>query len=374
MFSRNETECCSRAGGVPGKRKNVMLIYGGGSIKKNTVYQQVISALHGYSRIEFSGIEANPHYETCVKAVKMIRDHQIDYLLAVGGGSVIDATKFIAAAALYTGDPWDLMIGKARIEKALPFGTVLTLPATGSEMNNGFVISKAETEEKLAMDSRYTFPQFSILDPETTYTLPDRQTANGIVDTFVHVLEQYLTYDQHALLQDYFAEAILKVLIEEGEKVLKNPHDYDIRANLMWASTWGLNNWIAQGVEEDWATHMIGHELTAFYGIDHAQTLAIVLPGMMKIKSDAKGEKILQMGDHVFGITSGTAEERMNKTIAKVEAFFHTIGVKTRLSDYGLDEEAIEKVAQRFKERGWVLGEHHDIDDKAVKEILMLRL
>ena len=354
--------------------KNVMVIYGGGSIKKNGVYNQVVAALHQHQWIEFSGIEANPHYETCLKAVKMIREHQIDFLLAVGGGSVIDATKFIAAAALYAGDPWDLMVRKSAITQALPFGTVLTLPAAGSEMNKGFVITKAETQEKLAMGSSKTAPQFSILDPETTYTLPDRQTANGIVDTFVHVTEQYLTFNQDAPLQDYFAEAILKVLVEEGAKVFQNPCDYNVRANLMWASTWGLNNWIAQGVEEDWATHLIGHELTAFYGIDHGQTLAIVLPGVMKIKSDTKAEKILQMGAHLFGITSGATEERIAKTIAKTEDFFHTLGIKTRLSDYGIGEEAIDRVAQRIKERNWLLGEHEDIDYLTVHKILRERL
>lgn len=354
--------------------KNILIIYGGGSIKKNDVYRQVVTALQDHQWMEFSGIEANPHYETCLKAVNMIREYQIDFLLAVGGGSVIDATKFIAVAALYTGDPWDLMIGKATIDKALPFGTVLTLPATGSEMNKGFVITKAETQEKFAMGSYKTFPQFSILDPETTYTLPDKQTANGIVDTFVHVTEQYLTFNQQTPLQDYFAESILKVLIEEGVKVFENPHDYDIRANLMWASTWGLNNWIAQGVEEDWATHMIGHELTAFYGIDHGQTLAIVLPGVLKVKSNTKAEKILQMGERVWGITAGSSEERIEKTINKTETFFHSLGIKTRLSDYGIGEDVIDKIAQRFKERNWFLGEHQDIDYQVVETILRLRL
>ncbi|MEG1556335.1 MAG: iron-containing alcohol dehydrogenase, partial [Bacteroidales bacterium] len=236
----------------------VMMLTGTGSIKKNGVYEQVIDALRKFKVVEFWGIEPNPHYETCLKAVAQIRAEKVDFLLAVGGGSVIDATKFIAASVFYSGDPWDLMTGKAKVEAAVPFGTVLTLPATGSEMNKNFVITKVATEEKLALSSVYVYPKFSVLDPETTYSLPPVQTANGIVDTFVHVMEQYLTFEQHAELQDYFAESILKVLIKESKNVFKNPRDYDTRANLMWASSWGLNEWIAQGVAEDWATHMIG--------------------------------------------------------------------------------------------------------------------
>lgn len=274
----------------------VMLIYGGGSILKNGVYDQVTAALKNFWWIEFSGIEANPHYETSVKAIEKIRENNVDFLLAVGGGSVIDAVKFIAAGAAIHHDPWDIMTGKAPISKALPFGTVITLPATGSEMNNNFVITKNETKEKLAAGSVLLFPKFSILDPETTYSLAPIQTANGIVDAFVHVIEQYLTCMNNAPLQDYFAESIMKVLIEESKKVFDHPTDYEVRANLMWASSWALNGWIAQGVSEDWATHMIGHELTAFFGIDHAQTLAIVLPGVMEVMKDFKNIKFYNLG------------------------------------------------------------------------------
>ncbi|MDR3046953.1 MAG: iron-containing alcohol dehydrogenase [Bacteroidales bacterium] len=356
------------------KNKKVMILYGGGSIKKNGVYDQVKTALFEYHWVEFSGLEANPHYETCTKAVKKIRAEKVDFLLAVGGGSVIDATKFIAAAACYQGDAWDLMIEKAPIDAALPFGTVLTLPATGSEMNMGFVITKAATQEKLAMDSFHTLPQFSVLDPETTFTLPPVQTANGIIDTFVHITEQYLTYNQHALVQDYFAEALLKVLVEEGHKVLQQPHNYDIRANLMWASTWALNNWISQGVVADWATHIIGHELTAFHGIDHGKTLAIVLPGVLKRERTKKADKIIQMGKNVFGITEGTRDELIDKTIDTMEKFFNSLGIQTHLSDYGVDESTISKIALRMKERNWILGENQDIDYTAVAEILHDRI
>lgn len=354
------------------KSSKVLMLYGGGSIKKNGVYDQTIKALEGYEYYEFSGIEPNPHYETCMKAVAMIKDKNIDFLLSVGGGSVLDATKFIAAAACFDGgDPWQILSKKAPIKKALPFGDIITLPATGSEMNSGGVITRAETEEKLAFGSSFTFPLFSVLDPTVTYTLPPRQVGNGVVDAFVHVMEQYLTYSESsALLQDYMSEAIVKTLVSEGPKALKNPTDYDVRGNIMWASTWALNGWIAQGVPEDWATHMIGHEITAFYGIDHAQTLAIVLPGVMTVMQKQKSKKITRLGKEVFGIEGDDAIER---TIKAVENFFETMGLKTHLSDYNLGDEAIEKVSNRLAERGWKLGECNNITSDVVKEILILR-
>ncbi|MEG2070164.1 MAG: iron-containing alcohol dehydrogenase, partial [Bacteroidales bacterium] len=282
--------------------------------------------------------------------------------------------KFIAASVFYSGDPWDLMTGKAKVEAAVPFGTVLTLPATGSEMNKNFVITKVATEEKLALSSVYVYPKFSVLDPETTYSLPPVQTANGIVDTFVHVMEQYLTFEQHAELQDYFAESILKVLIKESKNVFKNPRDYDTRANLMWASSWGLNEWIAQGVAEDWATHMIGHELTAFCGIDHGQTLAIVLPALMQVMRHDKQDKILQMGKRVVRITEGDEDERIDKTIEFVETFFRSLGVKTHLKEYGVNASVIDKIVNRFEERKWNLGENKNITPDMVRQILLLAL
>lgn len=356
------------------KSQKVLILYGGGSIKKNGVYDQVINALAGYNYLEFSGIEPNPHYETCMKAVELIKKEKIDFLLSVGGGSVLDATKFIAAAALFNGDPWDILAKGARIKEALSFGDVITLPATGSEMNNGGVISKAATQEKLSFASGKTYPKFSILDPETTYSLPIRQIANGVVDSFVHVMEQYLTTgDEHTPLQDYMAEAIAKTVVEEGPKILKDPDNYEVRANFMWAATWALNGWINCGVEEDWATHMIGHEITAFYGLDHAQTLAIVLPGVMEIMKEQKSKKICQLGKNVFGINESDSEKQIAKTIEAVEKFFESVGVKTRLSDYGLGEEAISKVTNRLAERGWQLGEKQNIDSNVVKRILELR-
>jgi len=354
----------------------ILVIYGGGSIKSNGVYGQVSTALSGFEWYEFSGIEANPHYETCMRAVTLIKEKKVNYLLAVGGGSVIDATKFIAAATNFEGnDPWDILSKQSKITSALPFGVVLTLSATGSEMNGGAVITKAETKEKLAFGSLLTYPKFSVLDPETTFSLPVKQVCNGVIDSFVHVMEQYLTYPVNAMIQDKFAESILSTLTIEGPKVLETPQDYGVRANLMWASTWALNGWIACGVPEDWATHMIGHEITALYGLDHAQTLAIVLPGVMTVLKEQKAEKILQLGEQVFGIYNNmTKEERINATINAVEGFFEEMQTKTHLSDYGLGREVVDSVSERMKARGWKLGEKHNITSDIVKEILTLRL
>lgn len=349
----------------------VLMTYGGGSIKKNGVYDQAVKALSGFEWYEFSGIEPNPHYETCMKAVAMIKEKGINFILSVGGGSVLDATKFISAAVCFEeGDPWMILKG-GKIKKAMSFGDIITLPATGSEMNNGAVITRAETQEKLAFASSLTYPKFSVLDPTVTYSLPPRQTANGVVDAFVHVMEQYLTYNEgDSLLQDNMAEAIVKTLVAEGPKALKEPTNYDVRANLMWASTWALNGWIACGVPEDWATHMIGHEITAFFGLDHAQTLAIVLPGVMTVLKEQKGKKITRLGKEVFGIQG---DDAIDKTIKAVENFFESMGVKTHLSDYGLGDEAIIKVAERLASRGWKLGEHQNITLDVIKEILTIR-
>ncbi len=359
------------------KGAKVLMVFGGGSIKRTGVYDQVKNALNGFSLFEFGGIEPNPHYETCMKAVEVVKSENIDFLLAVGGGSVLDATKFIASAALYkNGDPWDILdkAGEVAVEKAIPLGAVLTLPATGSEMNGNSVITRAETKEKKAFSSPLVMPQFSILDPECVFTLPDKQIANGVVDAFVHVFEQYLTYEVNSPLQDRWAEGILLTLIEEGPKVLANKTDYDAAANFMWSATMALNGIIAVGVPQDWATHGIGHELTAFHGIDHGRTLAIVLPGIMHVKRESKKDKILQYGERIWGITKGTVDERIDSAIAKTIEFFESLGVPTTLPEYEVPEETIDIITTRFKENGVVLGEKGDIDYKEVEAILRDRL
>jgi NADP-dependent alcohol dehydrogenase len=357
---------------IPADAK-ILVIYGGGSIKTNGVYEQVKTAIAGRSFLEFGGIEANPHFETLLKAVELIRTEGINFLLAVGGGSVVDGTKFIAAAVNFEGDPWDILAKHAAVKSALPFGAVLTLPATGSEMNTASVVTKWETQEKLFFSSPLVFPKFSVLDPETTYSLPIRQVSNGIVDAFTHVMEQYLTYPVNAPLQDRMAESILKTLIEEGPKVLADLHDYNARSNVMWCATMALNGLIGVGVPQDWATHMIGHELTALHGIDHAQTLAIVLPNVLTVRRDHKREKLLQYADRVWGLVDGTEESRIDQAIAKTREFFEAVGIRTHLSDYGVGLDVIPLITDRFEKRGFVaLGENKDITPKVVEQILTL--
>ena len=357
---------------------NILLTYGGGSIKKNGIYDQVITALKGFNIVEFGGIEANPHYETLMKGVALVKANQIDFLLAVGGGSVLDGTKFIAAAALWEGnDPWDILTrrNQATILKALPIGTVLTLPATGSEMNGTGVITKWETKDKLAFGSEYTLPCFSILDPEVVFSLPQIQISNGIVDAYIHVIEQYLTYPANAQIQDRFAESILITLIKEGPKVLADRSSYDAAANFMWAATMALNGLIGVGVPQDWASHQIGHELTAFCGIDHGQTLCIVLPGIMRVKRENKQAKMLQYGERVWNITEGSVDERIDAIIEKTVNFFESVGIRTKLADYGVGSEIIPRVVNRFIERGIKgIGERGDLTTDDIAKILELQL
>ncbi|HOQ46888.1 MAG TPA: iron-containing alcohol dehydrogenase [Bryobacteraceae bacterium] len=349
----------------------ILMTYGGGSIKRNGVYDQVRSALAGRSFAEFGGIEPNPRYETLMKAVEIVRAEKIDFLLAVGGGSVLDGTKFIAAAAPFQGDPWDIVLKKAPVTSAVPLGTVLTLPATGSEMNNCAVISHAARQEKLPFASDLVYPQFSVLDPETTFSLPPRQISNGIVDAFVHVMEQYLTFPADAPLQDRLAEAILLTLIEEGPKTLAEPRNYEARANFMWCATMALNGLIGQGVPQDWATHMIGHEITALCGLDHGQTLAIVLPALLEVQRERKKAKLLQYAERVWGITSGTEEERMAEAIRRTREFFERVGVPTRLSAYGVAPAAVCSIPERLERRGWVaLGESGEVTPAVVNRVL----
>ncbi len=354
----------------------VLMTYGGGSIKKNGVYEQVMDALKNHKVVEFSGIEPNPRYETCMKAVELAKAENIDFILAVGGGSVIDATKLIAAAIPFEGEEhWDILSKKTPVKHALPFGVVLTLPATGSEMNSGSVITREETREKLSFGSPFTFPKFSVLDPETCYTLPPRQLSNGIVDAFTHVLEQYLTYPINAPLQDRMAESILITLKEEGPKVLANPQDYDAMANFMWCATMALNGVIRVGVPTDWATHMIGHELTALHGIDHARTLAIVLPSLMRYKRENKREKLLQFGERVWGVNQGSEDERIEATVQATVNFFESLDIRTRLKDYDVDKQTIQEIVDRLEKRGVKnLGEHADIQVSDVEQILTMSL
>ena len=371
VFGKGEI---SKLGELIPKGIKVMMTYGGGSIKKNGVYDQVIKALAGYDIIEFGGIEPNPKVETLRKAIEIGKKENIGFLLPVGGGSVIDGTKLIAAAICIDNDPWDILTGKAKVNKAIPIGTVLTLPATGSEMNAGSVISNIATQEKFAFHSTHVMPKFSILDPETCYSLPDIQIANGIIDAFIHVMEQYMTYPVNAQINDRFSEAILQTLIEVGPKALADKTNYEHMSNYKWSATVALNGLNGTGVQTYWATHQIGHEITAFHGVDHGQTLAIVLPGVMSVMREGKKDKILQFGARIFGITAGTEQEKIDETIGKMDSFFRQMGVNTKLSEYGIGEETIEKIVDRFAKRGYNMGERADISPEKLREILINRL
>ncbi|WP_323032274.1 iron-containing alcohol dehydrogenase [Brachymonas denitrificans] len=355
----------------------VLLLYGGGSVLKNGTLDEVKAALAtaGIGHVsEFSGIEPNPTFETLMRAVQQVKAEQIDFLLAVGGGSVIDGTKFVAAAAaLPEGeDPWNILLTGGRVVKsALPFGSVLTLPATGSEMNNGGVITRAATHDKLPFSSRCTYPQFSVLDPTKTFTLPKRQVANGVVDAFVHITEQYLTYPANARVQDRFAEGLLRTLVEIGQDAVNKPEDYDTRANLMWTATLALNGLIGAGVPQDWATHMIGHELTALHGIDHARTLALVLPALLQVRREEKRAKLLQYAERVWDIRDGSENARIDQAIERTRAFFESLDVPTRLSAYQLDAAAIDPLVAQLEKHGMVkLGEKQDISLDVSRRIL----
>lgn len=354
--------------------RKILMTYGGGSIRNNGVYDQVTAALKGRQLLEFGGIEPNPTYETCMQAVELVRREKADFLLAVGGGSVLDATKFIAAAVNYAGsDPWDILTsGGQTVRSALPLGDVITIPATGSEMNFFSVISRKGTQEKLAFGHPLVYPQFSILDPETTYSLPPKQVRNGIVDTFIHVMEQYATYSVNSPLQDRQAEAVVRTLIDITPDLMSK-QDYDSRASFMWAATQALNGLLACGVMQDWSTHAIGHELTAFFGLDHAETLAIVLPGVWQHEFDRKKGKLAQLARRVWHVVDGNEDTQAQASIEKTVEFFHSVGMPTRLSDYKIAQADVQKVVERFRQRGDQLGEHKNIGADEIRRILELR-
>ncbi len=353
----------------------ILLLYGGGSIKRNGIYEQVTAALGDREVVEFGGIPANPEYAKLMEALAVIKNQHITYILAVGGGSVIDGAKFLSAAALYEGDePWDILTNNISTTKGMPFATVLTLPATGSEMNSGSVITRAETREKLAMGGPGLFPVFSILDPEVIHSIPRRQLANGITDAFTHVLEQYMTYPAGALLQDRLSEGILQTLIEVAPKVMEDPTDYTAAANFMWSCTMALNGLISKGVPTDWAVHAMGHELTALYGIDHARTLAVIAPSHYTYNFEAKKEKLAQYGERVWNISEGSTEEKARAAIQRTEDFFHELGIDTKLSQYTGDYAGTaEEVAKRFTARGWKgLGEHQSLTPEDAEQIVKM--
>ncbi|MEE0937500.1 MAG: iron-containing alcohol dehydrogenase [Bacteroidales bacterium] len=368
VFGKGEIKRLSK---LIDKDKKILMTYGGGSIKRNGVYEQVMQALEGYDIVEFSGIEANPDYSTLMKAVDICKTQNIDFILAVGGGSIIDGTKFIATAAKFEGeDAWDILSKKERLPKPMDFASVLTLPATASEMNNGAVISRRDRQEKLAFHNPEGYPKFSILDPDVVLSLPAKQISNGIVDIYAHTLEQYLTTCLDTKVMDRWAESLLLTLIDEAPELLSENPSYDSRANFMLTATMGLNGFISMGVDEDWATHMIGHELTALCGLDHGETLAIVHPGVMDIMRKEKHGKLLQYARRVWNITIENEEQAIDEAIERTENFFRSIGKKTRLSEYGIGDDIIETIVERFKQRGWNVGEHGIVTPEKARLIL----
>jgi NADP-dependent alcohol dehydrogenase len=372
VFGKGQTEKLSTL--IPQNSK-ILLAYGGGSIFKNGVYDQVKAALSGFEIIEFGGIEPNPRFETLMKAVEIVREQKVNFILAVGGGSVIDGVKFISGATHFEGNPIDILKNKVLftdLSKVIPFGTVLTLPATGSEMNSGAVVTIEATQEKLTLGGKALFPKFSICDPTFVSSLPKRQIQNGIIDAFTHVLEQYLTYPHDAILQDRIAESILQTLVEIGPNVAENPSNYKLASNYMWCATMALNGLIQKGVPSDWATHMIGHELTALYEIDHARTLAIIGPNLYRVMFEIKKDKLAQYGERVFNISGISIEEKAEKAIEKTVEFFHKMGMKTKLSENTEDyAKTADFIVNRFEERGWKeLGEKQNITPEKVREIV----
>ncbi len=357
------------------KGNKVLMLYGGGSIKSNGIYTQVLNSLSEFEVFEFGGIQANPEYETLIKALKIIKEEKIDFLLAVGGGSVIDGTKFLSSAALYSGeDPWQILEQGIPTLIGMPFGTVLTIPATGSEMNSGAVVTKAETKQKRVMGGSGLFPKFSVLDPSVVASLPERQLQNGVIDAYVHVMEQYLTYPSSGYLQDRFAEGILQTLIEIGPQIVKTPSNYELASSFMWSCTMALNGLLQKGVPTDWATHMIGHELTALYGIDHARTLAIIGPVLYQHQFENKKAKLAQYGKRVWKLTGENETLVAEKAIEKTIEFYHKMGMKTRLSENAVDYgNTGDIVFDRFTERGWnELGENKSIGPEEAREIVEL--
>ncbi|MEG0135157.1 iron-containing alcohol dehydrogenase [Cetobacterium sp.] len=358
------------------KGARVLITYGGGSVKKFGTLETVLKNLPNREIFEFGGIEPNPQFDTLMKAVEIVKEKNIDFLLAVGGGSVMDGTKFIALAANYSGDALDLLTPEfelAPVDRATPMGTVVTLPATGSEMNNGAVISHKNI--KVPVFSMFTFPKFSILDPTLTFTLPKTQVANGIVDTFIHTVEQYVTYPVDARFQDRTAEGILQTLIEVGKTTLDEPENYDARANLVWCATMALNGLIGAGVPQDWTTHMIGHEITAIFGIDHAKTLAVLQPAIWEVRKEQKRKKLIQYAERVWHICEENEDKKIELAISKTREFFESLGMKTHLSDYNITEDQFDDIIKSLEHnKRTALSESGDLTLKISREILQKAL
>ncbi len=354
------------------KDAKVLVLYGGGSVKRFGTLDKIKASLGEREVLEFAGIEANPEFDTLMKAVELVQAENVDFLLAVGGGSVMDGTKFVALAAKQQAEHDKILFhGFAGVpaESAIPLGCVVTLPATGSEMNTFGVITY--NAQKYPFTSPLVYPKFSFLDPDLTLTLPKEQIANGVADAFIHVIEQYLTQPQNAKVQDRFSEGLLKTLIEDGPVTYQDNTDIGARKNFMWSATSALNGLIGVGVMQDWSTHMIGHEMTAMFGIAHGRTLAIVLPSLLRERKAHKRAKLLQYAERVWDINDGSDDEKIAAAIDKTESFFNSLGIVTKLSHYDIGDNDIDTLVANMEKMGLTqLSETGDLTLDIVKRIL----
>ncbi len=355
----------------------VLLAYGGGSIKNNGIYDKVIEIFKNnhIEFVELSGIDPNPRVTSVREGVKLCRENNIDFILAVGGGSTIDCSKVIAASYYYEGDPWDIVIKKAKINKSLPIGSILTLAATGSEMDSGAVISNMDTNEKLGVGHPSMAPKFSILDPEYTFTVPKNQTAAGTADIMSHIFEAYFSKTKDAYIQNRMAESILKTCIKYGKIAVEEPENYEARANLMWASSLAINGLLSYGKSEPWSVHPMEHELSAFYDITHGVGLAILTPNWMKyVLSDENVNDFYEYGVNVWNINSDENKyEVAKKAINKTREYFNELGIPATLKEVGINEEKLEQMA-RAATRNGDLGGFKPLNTEDVLNIYKLSL
>jgi len=375
IFGQGTLEALNRE--VPKYGKNVLLMYGGGSIKRNGLYDKVVSQLNeiGANVTELSGVEPNPRLSTVHKGVELCREHHIDLILAVGGGSVLDCAKAVAVGAKYEGDMWDFVDRKAVPQAALPLGTVLTMAATGSEMNNGSVITNEVTQEKMGWGSPYSFPAFSILDPEHTFSLPRDQTVYGMVDIMSHVLEHYFHLDTNTPVQDGFCETLLRTVIETGPKLVEDLENYELRETILYCGTMALNGMVSMGFAGDWATHNIEHAVSAVYDIPHGGGLAILFPNWMKYNLSVNPARFRQLAVNVFGIDpNGKTDEEIGiEGIEALRRFWDSIGAPSRLADYDIDDSKLAVMADKAVKFG-PFGNFRKLQHEDVMEIYRMSL
>lgn len=362
---------------VPKYGKNVLLMYGGGSIKRSGLYDNVIAELAGIGAVvtELAGVEPNPRLSTVHKGVALCREHHIDLILAVGGGSVLDCAKAVAVGAKYEGDMWDFVERKAAPQGALPLGTVLTMAATGSEMNNGSVITNEVTKEKMGWGSIHAYPAFSILDPENTFSLPRDQTVYGMVDIMSHTLEHYFHTDSNTPLQDGFLETLLRTVIETAPKLIEDLNNYELRETIMYCGTMALNGMVSMGFAGDWATHNIEHAVSAVYDIPHGGGLAILFPQWMRYNLSTNPARFRQLAVNVFGIDpSGKTDEQTGlEGIEALRSFWDSIGAPKTLGDYDIDDSEIGSMADKAVRFG-PFGNFRKLERQDVVEIYKLAL